>query len=94
MSVFDYPDTWDLQQVREWFKWFNERPPAIKEMVLKYPPWKKYKMKATGDDWYEIMAWNEGGHFRVVRHSSVTGEPMWEVFGVEPKDLIECVLST
>lgn len=36
------------EQIAQWNEWVAERPPAIREVAAKFPPWGLYRLKSSG----------------------------------------------
>lgn len=73
-------------------EWVAGRPPVIQEMIAKHPINRLYRMASTGHRVF-IIAYDEGGTVRVAvtgRFNAVMFER--QVFGVDPKTLVECDL--
>lgn len=84
------PEPTTAAEIAEWEQWLAERPPSVRAVAKKYPPWLKYRLKSTGQhctitlyDEHEdgsvtvrIWAWYEP---RIM--------PARGVFGVDPEDL-------
>ena len=76
----------DLALDPDFQEWFRSRPMVIQDMVLKNPPWVMYSL---GDgDIYQILSYNENGTVTATRYSSFNHIPMWNVFGIDPSDLV------
>lgn len=59
---------------------------TIQDMVLKTPPWVTYSL---GDgDVYQILSYSENGTVTATRYSGFNHAPMWNVFGIDPSDLV------
>ena len=80
------------EQKEQFAKWVAARPPAIQEMIRKFPPYKLYMLKTTKNR-VTINSYCEDGSMTV----DVTAEfnlLVFErrVFGILPEDLEECNL--
>ena len=74
----------------EWEEWVNTRPAVVKDLCLRYPPNKLYRIKTTGQR-VTIHSYAEDGTVTV----DVTGEFNrviidTQVFGVAATHLVEC----
>lgn len=77
---------------RNYEKWLNSRPAAVKLVATQKPPNRLYKLASTGQRVF-ILSYSESGTVTVV----VSGEFNLtdferEVFGINPNDLKECDL--
>ncbi len=78
----------------EWAALVASFPPNVREVAEKFFPWKVYRMQSTGHR-VTIASFNEEKDGKVSLRVNVTGDlnlVMFErtVFGVPPKDLVEC----
>ena len=85
------PEPQTPEQIAEWEAWLDERPPRVREVAERLPPWKDYTLTTTGqhciikqydehDDGHvtlTIVAWQEW--FPLLRG----------VFGIDPETLEE-----
>ena len=74
----------------DWKEWYDTRPPIIKDLIDKYPPWILYQFEYNR---VFVCGWNEEGTV----HLAVTGQfnritHERQVFDADPTDLIECDL--
>jgi len=80
------------EQLAEWQAWVDERPPVVKELAERFPPWDLWLLKASNHK-VVVVGYNEAGTLTV----AVTGKfnaVMFErnVFGIKPEDLEPCEL--
>lgn len=80
----------------EWESWLAERPPEVRALAIRRPPWKLYRMKDTGRRVF-VLQYDEYADGSVNLRVAVTGDYnvlAFEraVFGIEPDDLVECDL--
>lgn len=76
----------------EWGRWLAERPQVIRDMAVKYPPDRLYRMSSSGHRCY-LLSYNEDDTVTV----AVTGQYNFVVFdrrvyGVDASELVECEL--
>ena len=79
-------------ELKSWQKWCDSRPPVVKALAERFPPWELFRIKSTGQRVFAI-SYFEGGTLKV----AVTGRfnlVMMEtaVFGIKPEDLEPCDL--
>jgi hypothetical protein len=82
------------ERAREYKEWFDARPPAIQELIKRFPPNKLYRLTATGHR-VAIIAYSEGETLRVSVLHQFNPEGLAferEVFGIKPEDMVECDL--
>lgn len=86
-KVFDM----DEQQFLEWKA---TRPPFIQEMISKYPPDRLYKLTTTGQ-LVTLISYAEDGTVRILVSQKWNGPFVMEreVFGIDPKELVEFDLN-
>ena len=86
------------EMLAAWEEWLNTRPPSIQNLARRFPPWKVYRLRTTGQDILEIKAYSEPDHenpngtIRAV--CLMPGLPaippfLREVFGLDPDDIKE-----
>ncbi len=78
--------------LREHRKWLAARPPAIRELAERFPPWSLFRLKSTGHR-VHVIAYGENGTLRVAvtgRFNALAFER--QVFGVDPNDMEPCEL--
>lgn len=78
------------EQLRDWQEWLDQRPPAIKAVAERLPPWEKLVLKTTGQ-LAQVTAYDEhdDGHVSVKITVWRTWLPLAHgVFGVNPDDLV------
>ena len=85
------------ENLEEHSKWLEELPPNEREIMEKYPPWKLYRMKSTGQrvTILSVGTFDDGIKFRVNisgKYNAILFER--QVFGVDYEDLEECDLPT
>jgi hypothetical protein len=78
------------EELASWREWVSSRPPAVKALCEKLPPWHYYDMPKTGQI-VTVEAYSENGTVRV----NVVGDQIsipaivsFDVFGVPPDDLV------
>ena len=74
----------------EWDEWVATRPPVVRALCEKFPPWLYYDMPETGQV-VIVQAYDENGTMRVLMvgdRVSVPAIMQYEVFGVPPEDLV------
>ena len=80
----------DEATLRDWQEWLGQRPPEVRALAERLPPWNLYRMQSTGHR-VTMKAYDENGTVRVVvspqYNCVVFGR---EVFGVDPDDLEVC----
>ncbi len=86
--------TWTAEQHSMWREWLAERPPEVRDLAKRFPPYKLFRMEDTGHRVF-AMAYNEDGTLNV----AVTAEFNFvifprNVFGVRPDSLTECGLPS
>jgi precorrin-6B methylase 1 len=76
------------RDLKGWAKWLKGRPPSVRSMAKKMPPWTLFRMKDT-EQIVSVIGYFEDGTVRVHVHEDprAFGVPGWEVFGVKPDDL-------
>lgn len=85
------PSTKDLH---EWQAWLASRPPAVKAIAERFPPWELFKLKKTGQKG-SIYSVNENGTVTAIfpgewnQHWQEANENR-KVFGIDPDDLEPC----
>ena len=80
------------KQERTWAKWVKSRPPAVRAMAERLPPWELYRMKSTGQR-VTVYSFSEGGTVTALvsgQFNAVLFET--SVFGIDPNDLEPCDL--
>ena len=65
--------------------WLEGRPEVIKDMAHKYPPWKRYRIKSTGQECV-LYSYSEAGTVTVDAEGLVFDH---RVFGIPVSDLVE-----
>ena len=80
------------KEQRSYARWCKKRPPVVRELAERFPPWELFRMKSTGHR-CTVAAIAENGTVRV----DITGEfnqTLFDrsVFGVDPGDLEPCEL--
>lgn len=83
------------EQRAGWEEWVAERPPAVREVAKRFPPWVLYWLHSPGQRVcvVSIMENDDGCLLKVVvsgDYNFVVTERM--VFGVDPATLTECDL--
>ena len=83
---------WDKEQENCWKEWVASRPPVIRELCERFPPFNLYRLKGTGQR-VTVHSYSENGTLTV----NITGEYNIvifdrQVFGIQPDDLEECDL--
>ena len=75
--------------------WFEASPLSVQAAILRCPPNRRYRLKATGAAWYAIAAYSEqaegpdkGKVTLMVDRFSPFGDYVHTVFGVPPENLI------
>lgn len=81
---------WTEGQEKAWDSWVSTRPPIIKDLCKRFPPYKLYHLKSSGHR-VTLHSYSENGTITV----NVSGEynaVMFDrqVFGIKPEDLEEC----
>lgn len=89
MNRFDPTD----EQVAVWEQWLSERPDDVREIASRFRPWRKYRLKSTGQDAVFVGVDElECGCLTLRVLAGVDGLPIetWnQVFGISPSDLID-----
>lgn len=78
----------DAETLAESETWLSERPPIVRELFTKCPPWNCYRSKKAGGH-YSVAAYDENGTVRVT-HGRDSFLPGVSVFGISPDDLEPC----
>ena len=79
------------QQLVEWQEWLAERPPNVRAVAERLPPWRKYWLTTTGQH-ARVVSYEEddAGDVTVSIHVWRDWHPVeWNVFGVDPESLAE-----
>lgn len=89
----------DAEQLEAWTEWLAERPPAIREVAERFPPWELLRLK-TSDHRVFIMVYSEDNSGKgppvtltvavTAKYNQVSFER--QVFGISPEDLEPCDL--
>jgi len=82
------------ENLAAWELWVDSRPPIIKELARRFPPWELFRLKSSG---HRVFAYSyaEDGTLTVVvsgKFNAVLLER--RVFGIRPDDLEPCELPT
>lgn len=90
--------TMDADARREWDDWLAGRPPSVRDVAARWPPWRLYRLAGTGQR-VTIHSYGERADRSgvVTLTVAVTGEYNRidfgrMVFGIDPADLTECDL--
>ena len=80
------------EALKAWQEWLDERPPNVRAVAERFPPWELYRMKDTGQR-VTVASFYEDGTVSV----DVTGQfnaTMFNsnVFGIDPANLEPCDL--
>lgn len=82
------------EQRAEWDGWVQGRPPAVRVVAEKFPPWVCLRDTKTGRGHYIVLAFDEPeGDAAVtlrVAHGADSFMPGFEVFGIAPEDMTSC----
>lgn len=82
------------EQRAEWDAWVQGRPPAVRAVAEKFPPWVCLRDIQTGRGHYIVLAFDEAeGDAPVtlrVAHGADSFMPGFEVFGTAPEDMAPC----
>jgi len=83
---------WPDEKEQLWQEWLKNKPPIIKELAARFPPYKLFRLKPTGQRG-PIVSLSESGTVTM----QITGDfnrVMFakNVFGLNPDDLEECDL--
>jgi hypothetical protein len=79
-----------MKQKKGWRKWCASRPPGVRELAKRFPPWELYRLKTTGQR-VTVASYYENGTLRVnvpSEYNMVLFEA--SVFGIDPNDLEPC----
>jgi len=77
------------ENLAEWNKWVEERPPVVADLARRVPPWQYYDMPETGQV-VTVESYFEDGTLRVRvvgDRVSIPAIVQFGVFGIRPKDL-------
>lgn len=82
---------------REWENWLADQPENVREMAIKLPPWKLYRLNKTGHRVYIISYDVDPETRKITLQVAVSGRfnaVIFErrVFGIDPEHLEECDL--
>lgn len=82
------------EQLAEWQEWLWERPPAVREVAERLPPWKLYRMTDTGQR-VRILQYDEHHDDSVTLTVSVDNYFNFvlverNVFGIDPAVMEPC----
>src|SRR5690242_8492171 len=83
---------WTPEKEAAWQEWIATRPAEIQELAKQFPPYKLFLLKTTKHRCF-VVSYAEDGTLRVQidgRFNLITFSR--QVFGINPKDLIECDL--
>jgi hypothetical protein len=83
---------WSEEQKKVWDEWVNSRPDVVKELCLKFPADRLYRIKDSGDRG-TIHSYDEDGTMTLIidgTYSQVIFPK--NVFGLNPEDIEECDL--
>jgi hypothetical protein len=88
------PAQWSDEQFDTWQKWLAERPPIIRELAEKFPPWKRYIIRDDDSEDADKTSRFAGYPVSYDENGTVTvtvESPFFPrmVFGLKPEDLIE-----
>ncbi|MDE2470084.1 MAG: hypothetical protein KGL35_15405, partial [Bradyrhizobium sp.] len=83
---------WGDDEERIWQEWLATRPPVIRELAPKFPPYKLFRLTTTGQRCF-VIGYSEDrtlqvqidGAFNLVSFAR-------QVFGIDPDTLVECEL--
>ncbi len=80
------------QELRQWHLWLLDRPQKVREIAIRFPPWKVLQLRSSGHlVTMRSIQENEDGTVTVTVHvSERLNSPLLferEVFGVFPHDL-------
>lgn len=80
------------QEMRdEWQAWVEGRPPVVRAIAEKLPPWRPYRLTTTGQI-CRVQAFAEDGTVRIVAEHPTLGEfTRRSVFGIDPATLVPWV---
>lgn len=82
------------EQIKELAEWRKSKPPVVRAMIDKLPPWKLYKLADTNNR-VTLYSYSEDGTVTVAvtgEYNLVSFERM--VFGIDPDDLTETDLPS
>lgn len=83
------PEPTTPEQIAEWEKWLDERPPHVREIAEEFPPWPTYRLTTTGQ-YAAITQYDEHEDGRVTVRVNVWRDwlPLVHgVFGIDPRSL-------
>jgi hypothetical protein len=82
------------EEEAEWAIWVASRPPIVREIATKFPPWELFRLKTTGHRVTVHSFFDDGtvsvdvrAEFNFVLHER-------NVFGIDPDDLEPCDLPS
>jgi hypothetical protein len=82
------------EQRREWDAWCAERPPGVREIAERCPPWKLFRLTTSGHRVYlrSIQEHDDGPPTVTVAVDEQFNAVMFsrQVFGIDPASLVEC----
>ena len=81
------------KEEKVWNDWVATRPKSIQEMCVKYPPNLLYRLKSNGNK-VVLFSYEENETVTVIISDKYNNNLAFErkVFGINPKDLVECDL--
>ena len=84
------------EQLATYAEWLDERPPHVREVAERFPPWKLFRMESSGHR-VTVHSFDERIDGTVTLKVNVTGDYNFvaferRVFGIDPEDLTECEL--
>jgi hypothetical protein len=77
--------------LKRWNNWVAKRPPVVRDLCERFPPWKYFDMPKTGQV-VTVLSYFENGTLKVWVHADRVSTPavvQFGVFGVPPEDLKE-----
>jgi hypothetical protein len=76
----------DNSRNADWINWLRQRPPAVRSVAERFPPWLDYRVKPTGQIAH-ISSYSEHDDGTVSLKIDVIHPVPVGVFGVPPDDL-------
>lgn len=60
MPYVPKPEEWTAEESAEWIRWINSRPPGVRAVIERHPPWKMYRIIDGGPARGNIVGYTEG----------------------------------